>query len=122
MTNKPSISFSHFPLLEPIEAHRRSIWDKVEDAFNICCISLFNPESILEHFGGILAHFAIVVIIKITKTKDDGLFNGASIVQMGAGLDYEIRLDLEIGPITIYIYLILEYETLETNVENDLII
>ena len=31
------------------------------------------------------------------------LFNGASIAQMGAGLDHEIRLDLEIGPITIYI-------------------
>ena len=28
---------------------------------------------------------------------------GASIAQMGAGLDHEIRLDLEIGPITIYI-------------------
>ena len=32
------------------------------------------------------------------------LFNGASIAQMGAGLDHEIRLDLEIGLITIYIY------------------
>ena len=52
------------------------------------------------------------------------LFNGGSIAQMGAGLDHEIRLDLEIGPITIYIYIyfIAEYETLETNVENELII
>ena len=48
------------------------------------------------------------------------LFNGASIAQMGAGLDHERRLDLEIGPITIFF--ILEYETLETNVENELII
>ena len=50
------------------------------------------------------------------------LFYGASIAHVGAGLDHEIRLDLEIGPITIYVYFILEYETLETNVENELII
>ena len=41
---------------------------------------------------------------------------------MGAGLDHEIRLDLEIGPITIRTHFILEYETLETDVENELII
>ena len=39
-------------------------------------------------------------------------------------MDHEIRLNLEIGPITIYIYIyfIMEYATLETNVENELII
>ena len=40
--------------------------------------------------------------------------------QMEAGLDHEIRLDLEIGPITIYF--ILEYETLKTNLDNELMI
>ena len=46
-----------------------------------------------------------------------GPFEWGIDAQMGAGLDHEIRLDLEIGPITI-----LEYETLETNVDNELII
>ena len=61
----------------------------------------------------------------LTFVNGKALFSGASIAQMGAGLDHEIRLDLEIGPITIYIhiyiYFIMEYKTLETNIENELI-
>ena len=48
----------------------------------------------------------------------DGSFEWGIDAQMGAGLDHEIRLELEIGPITSFI---LEYETLETDVENGLI-
>ena len=46
-------------------------------------------------------------------------FWGHTDAQMRAGLDHEFRLDLEIGPITIYF--IPEYENLETDVEKELI-
>ena len=69
------------------------------------------PEIRLQHHQHVLVWQAETTHASLEKRTSrlwDGpfgmaLFNGASIAQMGAGLDHEIRLDLEIGPITIYI-------------------
>ena len=76
--------------------------------FWACCRLLLGQRTLQLHGNSLSPHFywrdglrSLTVRVSSHCQWPLAKKNGASIAQMGAGLDHEIRLDLEIGPITI---------------------